>query len=129
MLLIINKINKTKKANGNVLIGKSSCSIQSLTSTVIVCNLGQNAAGTYPVLVQITDQGYSNSYSSFTYDLTVTSLSSSQGSTAGGLSLTISGSGFDSSTFSTSTSVTICGNKCTITQSSYSSLTCIVINN
>ena len=103
------------------MIGTSSCSVQSLTSTQIVCNLGQNAAGTYPVLVQITDQGYSNSYSSFTYDLTIISLSSSQGSTAGGLSLTISGSGFDSTSL-----VTICGNKCTVTQSSYSSLTCTV---
>ncbi len=103
------------------MIGTSSCSVQSLTSTQIVCNLGQNAAGTYAVLVQITDQGYSNSYSSFTYDLTLDSLSSSQGSTAGGLSLTISGSGFDSSSL-----VAICENKCTVTQSSYSSLTCTV---
>ena len=103
------------------MIGTSSCPVQSLTSSQIVCNLGQNAAGTYSVLVQITDQGYSNSYSSFTYDLTLNSLSSAQGSTAGGLSLTISGSGFDSSSL-----VTICGNKCTVTQSSYSSLTCTV---
>ena len=110
------------------MIGSSTCSIQSLTSTQIVCTLGQNTAGTYPVLVQITDQGYSNSNVTFTYDLTLASLSSSQGGTAGGLSLTISGTGFDSSA-SNSTLVTICGNKCTITQSSYSSLTCIVTNN
>jgi len=111
------------------LIGTSSCSIQSLTSSRIVCILGQNTAGTYQVLVQIINQGYSNRNLTFTYDLTLTSLSSSQGSTAGGLSLTVSGSGFDSTSSSyNSTLVTICGNKCTITQSSYSSLTCTVIN-
>ena len=111
------------------MIGSSTCSIQSLNSTQIVCTLGQNTAGTYPVLVEITDQGYSNSNLTFTYDLTLASLSSSQGGTAGGLSLTISGTGFDSSSLAAnSTLVTICGNKCTITQSSFSSLTCLVTN-
>ena len=100
------------------------CTIQSFSTTQIVCSLGQSAAGVCAVLVQITDQGYSNSFSSFSYDLTLTSLSNNQGSTAGGLSLTINGIGFDTNT--SSTSVTICGRVCAITQAAYSTLTCIV---
>ena len=101
--------------------------MQSLTSTQIVCSLSSYTAGTYSVQVQITDRGYSNSNLNFTYDLTLATLSASQGGSAGGLSLTINGMGFDaSSSYATSTLVTICGATCSITQSSVSSLTCTV---
>ena len=90
--------------------------------------MAQSVSGTYPVLVQIADRGYSNSNFTFKYDLVLNSLSSLQGSAAGGLSLVLNGSGFDSSlTTSNSTLVTVCGNVCKIVQSSYASLTFIVI--
>lgn len=111
-----------QSANANVLVGSSPCLVQSISSTQVVCILGQSAAGSFPVQVQITDLGYSNANVLFTYDLTLVSLSNVQGGTSGGLSLTINGAGFDA----TSTLVTICGVTCPITQSSFSSLTCIV---
>ena len=108
-------------ADASVLIGTASCSIQSLSSTQIKCTLGNNPAGNYPVIVQINPIGYSNADITFTYQLLVNSLSSIEGSSAGGLNLVISGSGFSSQT-----QVTICNNVCKTVQSSYSSLTCTV---
>ena len=108
-----------------IFIGDTECSIQTISSTQIECTLGQSEAGTFRVLVQITSIGYSNTNVNFTYNLQVDSLSSTQGSTFGGLNLIISGSGF-----STSTNVSICGKACPLLQSNYSSITCIVsINN
>ncbi len=95
-----------------------------MSSTQITCTLGNNPAGNYPVIVQISPIGYSNSDVTFTYQLLVNSLSSIEGSSAGGLNLVISGAGF-----SAQTQVTICSNVCKIVQTSYSSLTCTVRKN
>jgi hypothetical protein len=41
--------------------------------------LSLNGAGAYPVIVSITNNGVSNKDIQFTFDLTITSLSSTQG--------------------------------------------------
>ena len=67
------------KVNTSVTVGNSSCTIVSVSSTQITCNLGDNSAGTYPVIVLINNLGYANNDVMFKYDLAVESLSSSEG--------------------------------------------------
>ena len=127
----------------DVLIGNLNCLIQTVTDVEITCNLGENAAGNYPVLVQTTSSGFSNKDIIFQYELKVDSISNTEGnkkifekkktknllknfsffsgSTAGGLNLIIKGGGF-----SDLTKVSICNNSCQIIQGNYSSLTCKV---
>ena len=64
----------------------------------------------YPVVVQVTSQGYTNTDISFTYRLVINSISKVEGSYGGGLSVTLSGDGFADS----NTLVTICNNTCEI---------------
>ena len=104
-----------------MFIGNSECSIITLNSTQIQCTLGQNEAGTFPILVQITSIGYSNNNVNFTFNLQVNSLSSSTGSNFGGLSLIITGLGFSSLT-----QIKICNKSCPLVQSNYSSIACVV---
>ena len=65
--------------NISISIGDSACSINSASDTQITCSLGQNSGGTYPVIVLINNKGYANKNIMFTYDLSVDSLSSSEG--------------------------------------------------
>ena len=65
--------------NISISIGNSACSINIASYTQITCSLGQNSAGTYPVLVLINNKGYANKNIMFAYDLSVESLSSSEG--------------------------------------------------
>ncbi len=70
--------------------------------------------------VSIESKGYSNSQT-FTYNLAVTSLSETQGSVGGGLSLVINGQGFTNNS-----QVTICGLSCKLMENSFTTLTCLV---
>lgn len=67
------------KGLAKVTVGKSNCVITSINDSLIGCNLSLNGAGAYPVIVQITNQGISNSDQQFTFDLIVANLSSSGG--------------------------------------------------
>ena len=63
----------------DVLIGNLNCAIQTVTDVEITCNLGENAAGNYPVLVQTTSSGFSNKDIKFQYELKVDSISNTEG--------------------------------------------------
>ena len=71
------------KAVASVLIlnGVSMCSITSISDTQIVCLLDECSAGSYPVVVRLYNQGNSNNDKKFTFNLTITSLSSNIGNT------------------------------------------------
>ena len=62
-----------------VSIGKTFCTVSSVTDTQISCTLGENSAGSYPVVVQLSGEGNSNNDIKFTYDLAITQLSRTQG--------------------------------------------------
>lgn len=109
------------KGKVSVKVGSQTCTVQSAQDDQITCQLSLNSAGSFSVNVQIDNLGYSNNNIKFTYDLSITSLSKSEGSVGGSLSLVINGQGFSSNS-----TVTICGNSCTVTQSSVLSITCLV---
>ena len=104
-------------------IGDVSCTVSSVTATLINCNAGLSAAGSFPVQVQIKSLGYSNKNFNFDYNLQLASISNTQGSYAGGLELVLQGSGFAG----LSTVVTICNSPCTVVSfNQFSSVTCKV---
>lgn len=67
------------KGDVQVTIGGSVCTITSSSDTQIVCTLGINSAGEYPVSVLINSKGLAANTTRFTYNLIVSSLSNSQG--------------------------------------------------
>lgn len=111
----------TDSSKVTVKVGSQVCSVQTTTDSQITCNLSAGSAGVYPVVVNLTPSGNSNNDKTFTFDLTISSLSQTQGSIGGSLSLAINGLGFSSNS-----QVTICNNNCTVTASSVSSITCQV---
>lgn len=61
------------------MIEKTDCPISTVTDTQIECTLAEHSAGTYSVMVQLDNIGYSDSNKMFSYDIVVDSLSSSEG--------------------------------------------------
>lgn len=101
-----------------VFLGQSACVVTSSSSTLIECTVGNHATGNAAVYVHIDGLGASNTDVEFEYQLSITSISPTQGGIAGGQTVTISGTGFD-----TSAVVTICGVACNVknvTSSEYS---------
>ena len=111
----------TDSSKVNVTVGTQSCSIQTISNTQITCQLTSGSAGTFPVQINLNNIGNSNNDITYTYDLTIASLSTNQASIGGSLSLVITGSGFSSNT-----QVTICNNNCKLTASLVNSITCTV---
>ena len=60
------------------MIGNSTCSNSQVTDTQITCDVGDNNAGVYAVVVK-NSNGNSNKDKSFTCDLKIVNLSISQG--------------------------------------------------
>ena len=60
------------------MIGNSTCSNSQVTDTQITCDVGENSAGVYAVVVK-NSNGNSNKDKLFTCDLKILSLSISQG--------------------------------------------------
>ena len=109
------------QANLVVMVGNSSCSISSVLNTKIVCSVSAGKAGHQNIIVKRLGQGDSNNNIQYKFSLAVSSLSKSEGSIGGGLSLAISGSGF-----SNSSTVTICDVDCRILEASLSKIICQV---
>ena len=83
-----------------------------MSNNQINCTTGTNAAGSYPLYVQVFSNGFSNKKIIFTYNLAINSISSVSGSYGGGLEVTLSGDGFNDS----NTLVSICNKKCEISR-------------
>ncbi|XP_067833370.1 fibrocystin-L-like [Heptranchias perlo] len=90
--------NSSKTDSTWVLVGDARCPITGLTDTEITCMIGTANTVSSPVTVYIAELGlakYSgNQTFTFTYQLEVTSISPSLGSTEGGTILTIFGYSF-----------------------------------
>ncbi|KAM3928399.1 fibrocystin-L-like [Leptodactylus fuscus] len=99
-ILIINGTgfsNSTGNDTTYVTIGNYSCTILALTDNEIRCQVQKASAGTYPISVYIAEVGFAASYGgflTFTYQITVSFITPSSGSRAGGTPITIHGSGF-----------------------------------
>ncbi|XP_056378576.1 fibrocystin-L-like isoform X2 [Hyla sarda] len=94
-----------------VTIGNATCSITSASDSQLNCTVGQYWGGTFPVTLQ-NEKGFAKSGARFTYDLSMTGVSPNEGSFGGGLTLTISGSGFDNQ----QSKVFVCNSECKVIQ-------------
>merc|ERR1719199_1685349 len=120
-------------SDNTVTVGGVDCSVTSATSTELACTLGSalSVAGSYLVSVNVAGNGdaqlaVNSTVSDVTVAIaaTVTGIDVASGSYGGGLSVTLSGTGFNSE--ATDNSVTICGEPCPVTAASPTSVTCAV---
>uniref|UniRef100_UPI00398F2CC2 PKHD1 like 1, tandem duplicate 1 n=1 Tax=Pristiophorus japonicus TaxID=55135 RepID=UPI00398F2CC2 len=90
--------NSSKTDTTWVSVGNARCPITGLTDTEMTCMIGIASNTSSPLTVYIADLGLAkhsgNQTFTFTYQLEVTSISPSMGSTEGGTILTISGYSF-----------------------------------
>ncbi|KAG8441692.1 hypothetical protein GDO86_010757 [Hymenochirus boettgeri] len=97
LVLIINGTGFSND-NGNdtssVKVGYAPCSIINISASEIRCLLQPSSAGTLPVQVYIAGIGFAESSLNFTIQTTISSVSPSSVSRAGGTIVTITGSGF-----------------------------------
>ena len=79
-----------------VLVGYDTCAVTAQTATSITCTVPGNTASTVPVQVLFSDLGFASNTSllTFTHTLGITSATPTLGSYAGGLQVTLAGSGF-----------------------------------
>lgn len=67
-------------AKVKVKIGNTNCLVQTVPdNSQITCNLDSSSAGVFSVVVLVDNIGYSNNNIKFTYDLSASSLSQTQG--------------------------------------------------
>lgn len=116
--------------NNTISIGPlASCAIVSATTTQLVCIIGNSPSGTYPVIVEVLNMfrpgvpvGFATGALNVTIVQSISGISPSSGSQAGGTLLVISGNGFNA--FGNDT-VTVGGEPCAIQSTTLSSVTCI----
>ncbi|XP_050416785.2 fibrocystin-L [Patella vulgata] len=96
--------------DNSVTINNVPCVVTAASTTSIACTLGDVSSGAYPVVVNVAGFGFSDSNTQFTYEMTFSTISPSTGSSSGGQSVTLSGSGFVRG----SMTVTVCGQPCSL---------------
>lgn len=82
------------EVNVKVFIGTIECSVASITSTEITCDVDGGPPGTYQIYVLFEEYGYASGSPSFVFEFEILSISPTNGSTKGGTILTITGAGF-----------------------------------
>ena len=95
----------------SVTVGDTECAVSSSTASTISCDLPSIPGGDYSLLVLATEFGLSNADVSYESLLTAGSMAPLTGSFGGGTLLTITGTGFDTTTNPT---VTVCSGECSI---------------
>ncbi|XP_066276424.1 fibrocystin-L-like [Branchiostoma lanceolatum] len=98
----------------------TSCTVTSVTDDVISCEAGNVPVGDQPVRVHVAGRGNAASNAFVTGQAVIHSMSPSEGSLAGGTTLTVTGNGFGSDT-----TVTMDGETCEILSVNLSTVTCI----
>ncbi|GFS10808.1 polycystic kidney and hepatic disease-like 1 [Elysia marginata] len=91
-----------------VTIGGVAARVTAHTTTTITCIAGTQATGEFNVLVFVEQLGFSNNDTMFTYEIGSFSVSPSTGTTNGGQTITLTGSGF----LESESAVTVCGADC-----------------
>ena len=125
-----------------VFIGEVEAAISSQSAGSVVVTVPEKASGVSGndlSVVMLTEWGYSDSAATFTYGVSLSSVSPTEGSLGGGFTLTLTGKGLDSEvpalpaeepterTSSGGTGVTVCGLPCPVNPSQTSTeLTCTV---
>jgi hypothetical protein len=114
-------------ASSNIQIGGNNCTLGSVTATQIICTTAAHANGYTDIVVTNPDTQSATLSNGFLYSapITITSLSQSTGTTLGGNTIAITGSGFDFPDIGL-TSVKIGSTSCgSVTVSSATQLTCV----
>ncbi|XP_078698697.1 fibrocystin-L-like isoform X2 [Branchiostoma floridae x Branchiostoma belcheri] len=99
---------------------KTSCVVTSVTDDVISCTAGHIPVGDQPVRVHVAGRGNAASSAVVTGQAVINTMSPTQGSLAGGTTLTITGNGFDSDT-----EVTLNEKICEVVFVNLTTVTCI----
>ncbi|CAK8682970.1 unnamed protein product [Clavelina lepadiformis] len=106
-----------------ILVGGVLCTITAIDDTNIQCQLGNSPSGKQPIALNIVGKGSPSIASGASIEITVTgridAISPNNGSQAGCTRVTITGSGFDSTS-----NVTIGGSPCFVATAEYNSITC-----
>ncbi|XP_033119893.1 fibrocystin-L-like [Anneissia japonica] len=105
-----------------VMIDDEMCTVVSVSSTEIRCEVPSHVAGVYVVDVTVYNFGIAASEETFEYNLAITGSSPVDGSFAGQKNLNITGSGFNG----VSTIVTVCGNPCEVKSGTFTTLQCVL---
>ena len=106
------------------------CTVVFSNATVVVCTVPPLSASTYKVVLSIVETGLSiegsEGSANVLYGLTVNNFLPTVSGSGGGVTLTISGSGFPPSGVTANLLVSICGVPCRVLSSSFSSIDCEV---
>ncbi|XP_073535878.1 fibrocystin-L [Phyllobates terribilis] len=114
--------NSTANDTTYVSAGNITCTILDLTDTMIRCQVQKASAGTFPISVYIAKLGFAESQGgnlTFTSQITVSSITPSSGSTAGGTLVTLYGFGF-----SNDSTVKLGGSECAVVFANLSMIIC-----
>ncbi|KAM4688908.1 fibrocystin-L [Discoglossus pictus] len=91
----------------SVTIDNAICNITTVSDTEIQCNVGNHSGGHFLVMLH-NEKGFAKSGAYFKYELTMTDVSPSTGIFGGGLTITVTGSGFDQ----LNSTVYVCNSEC-----------------
>ena len=117
----------TTADGATVLFGSVPCKVTSVTYYIIQCTLGDDYAGPKPLKVTLIPLGVADSHGIvLQYVLNITSVVPNNGSTAGGTTIAITGTGFAPMTTSgiCTTRVFIGALQCDIISTTHSQVTC-----
>ncbi|XP_038070546.1 fibrocystin-L-like isoform X1 [Patiria miniata] len=117
----------TNAGENNVTIGGVICDVTSFNETSVSCSVGQAAAGLYNVSLKVDGRGdsdYPNGPITFKYELGVTNITPTAGSTAGGTRVTIAGYGFSEEL--ENTAVLFGSQTCVIDTIAYDEIQCVI---
>ncbi|CAH1247131.1 PKHD1L1 [Branchiostoma lanceolatum] len=110
---------RSSSADVSVTVGDSPCPLSSSSDTELSCVLVESVAGSYDVNVMVAGMGLATSSVALSYQLSLDSVQPTSGSLGGGLTLTLGGSGFSSSTVAT-----VCGEPCPVSSTGPSQMEC-----
>lgn len=109
----------------SVTVGNETCNSVTISGDKLTCTAPALPAGTHVVKLLSASRGFAKTPSSpltLTMNATVTGVSPSEGSTAGGVLITINGRGFDAT--AAATVVAIGGAPCSVTSVTNTAITC-----
>ncbi|CAF3595884.1 unnamed protein product [Rotaria sordida] len=122
-VLVITGHNFVGTGQTDVTVGDTPCNITTRSMGSITCTVGSSlSAGNHTINVHVDDIGDSNEDIVYRHDLSITSITPSEGGYGGGISSTIRGNGFKG----TDVDVNVCNKSCLSIQiESNDQLTCV----
>ncbi|MEE6507574.1 hypothetical protein FKM82_026763 [Ascaphus truei] len=92
-----------------VSIDNTACNITAVTDHQLQCIVGNHSGGNFSVMLH-NQKGFAKTSAYFKYELTMTNVSPNRGSFGGGLTIAVTGSGFDQ----LNSKVLVCNSECKV---------------